>query len=100
MSTLQGFLAPAQAAKEVDNIDADSEEAIEEVSSEEDQDAHGTVVVPGTFSPALNPKELPRSIGMSFITKSDLLPENPEYVVPGRVISKHNKVGNGNLGFI
>lgn len=72
---ITGVLAPAQASREVDNIDADYEDFIEEISSEEDQDSQGAVVVPGTFSPALNPKELPRSIGISFSVEFEKTPE-------------------------
>jgi hypothetical protein len=101
---ITGVLAPAQAAKEEDNIDAEAEDLVEEISSEEDQDSQGAIVVPGTFAPALNPKELPRSIGLSFTIESDKVPEieicttwaryqqvqkgwkrHPEYYLTGRV---------------
>ncbi|MBA3531989.1 MAG: helicase [Ardenticatenales bacterium] len=67
---ITGVLAPAKAPRSLDNIDADFDDLTEEVSSEEDQDNQGYVVVPGVFSPALNPKELPRSIGLSFTVEA------------------------------
>ena len=67
---ITGVLAPAKAPPETDNIEGEAEDFSEEVSSEEDQDTQGYVVVPGVFSPALNPKELPRSIGISFTVKT------------------------------
>ena len=73
---ITGVLAPARAPRPPDDIDADIDDVIEETSSEEDQDTQGYVVVPGVFSPALDPKALPRSIGLSFtIEASDGLPQ-------------------------
>jgi len=67
---ITGVLAPARAPLPPDEIDADIDQVIEETSSEEDQDTQGYVVVPGTFSPALDPKALPRSIGLSFTVEA------------------------------
>jgi hypothetical protein len=67
---ITGVLAPARAPRPPDDVDADVDEVIEETSSEEDQDTQGYVVVPGVFSPALDPKALPRSIGLSFIVEA------------------------------
>lgn len=73
---ITGVLAPYEAPRPLDDIDADIDEVIEETSSEEDQDNQGYVVVPSVFSPALDPKALPRSIGLSFIVGADSgLPE-------------------------
>jgi len=71
---ITGVLAPAKAPASQDNIEGETDdfgEDVEDVSSEEDQDSQGYVVVPGVFSPALNPKELPRSIGLSFTIDAD-----------------------------
>ena len=68
---ITGVLAPANAPRPPDDIEADIDEVIEETSSEEDQDTQGYVVVPGVFSPALDPKSLPRSIGLSFTVETD-----------------------------
>ncbi len=80
---ITGILAPAKATRPPEDIDSDIDELPitrpdvdadiaepEETSSEEDQDTQGYVVVPGVFSPALNPKDLPRSIGLSFTVTS------------------------------
>ena len=67
---ITGVLAPARAPRPPDEIDADIDQVIEETSSEEDQDTQGYVVAPGTFSPALDPKALPRSIGLSFTVEA------------------------------
>lgn len=64
---ITGVLAPAEAVRQPDSIEDDIDEVIEETSSEEDQDTQGYVGTPGVFSPALDPKALPRSIGISFI---------------------------------
>jgi hypothetical protein len=65
-----GVLAPARATRAPDDIDAEIDEVIEETSSEEDQDTRGHVVVPGVFSPALDPRALPHSIGLSFTVEA------------------------------
>lgn len=67
---ITGVLVPANALRSPDDIEADIDAIIEETSSEEDQDNQGYVVVPGGFSPALDPKALPRSIGLSFTVES------------------------------
>jgi hypothetical protein len=73
---ITGVLAPAQSVRPSDDIEADIEEVIEETSSEEDQDNQGYAVVPGIFSPALDPKALPRSIGLSFtLTANNYVPQ-------------------------
>lgn len=63
---ITGVLAPAESTRQPDAIEEDIDEVIEETSSEEDQDTQGYVGTPGVFSPALDPKALPRSIGISF----------------------------------
>ncbi|GAB4537254.1 MAG: DISARM system helicase DrmA [Anaerolineae bacterium] len=67
---ITGVLAPARALRSPDEIEADIDEVIEETSSEDDQVTQGYVVVPGVFSPALDPKSLPRSIGLSFTVQA------------------------------
>lgn len=63
---ITGVLEPEKASSMEERIEDDVEEIIEETSSEEDQDTQGYVSSPGVFSPALDPKALPRSIGISF----------------------------------
>jgi hypothetical protein len=63
---ITGVLAPAEAIRPPDDIEEDIDEVIEETSGEEDQDTQGFVGTPGVFSPALDPKSQPRSIGISF----------------------------------
>lgn len=62
---ITGVLEPASAPRIIEPED-DIDEVIEETSGEEDQDNQGFVATPGVFSPALDPKSLPRSIGLSF----------------------------------
>lgn len=68
---ITGILAPAEAHLEPDAIEDDIDEVIEETSSEEDQDTQGFVGTPGVFSPALDPKALPRSVGISFTVETE-----------------------------
>ena len=75
---ITGVLAPAMSPQPLDDIDADVDQVIEETSSEEDQDTQSYLVVPGVFSPALNPKALPRSIGMSFTVEANNSPPQIE----------------------
>ncbi|MCP4396740.1 MAG: helicase [bacterium] len=66
---ITGVLAPAKAPRDLENLEGDVDDFgvdVETVSDEEDQGTQGYVAIPGVFSPALNPKELPRSIGLSF----------------------------------
>src|SRR6266496_4578833 len=68
---ITGVLAPAQLEREADP-DADVDEVIEEVADDEDQGAEGVVIAPpSAFSPALDPKALPRSIGLTFVVVDD-----------------------------
>ena len=62
---ITGVLEPANAPQVIEPED-DIDEVIEETTAEEDQDNQGFVATPGVFSPALDPKSLPRSIGLSF----------------------------------
>lgn len=64
-----GVLEPAHAHRPPDDIDADVDEVIEEATSEEDQDSRH-VIISGVFSPALDPKAQPRSIGLSFTVEA------------------------------
>jgi hypothetical protein len=71
---ITGVLEPASASTIEDRPEDTVDEIIEETSSEEDQDTQGYVATPGVFSPALDPKALPRSIGISFTLESESLP--------------------------
>ncbi len=68
---ITGVLEPTSASSTEERIEDNVDEVIEETSSEEDQDTQGYVAAPGVFSPALDPKALPRSIGLSFVLQSD-----------------------------
>lgn len=75
---ITGVLAPAQLRQPPEELTAlqeeelvDIDEEFEEASSEEDQDIQGFTAVPGVFSPALDPKSSPRSIGLSFTVEGD-----------------------------
>jgi Helicase conserved C-terminal domain len=75
---ITGVLAPAASARQPENMDADVDELPvtrpdvrdskepETLTGEEDDADQAPLVVPGVFSPALNPKDLPRTIGLSF----------------------------------
>src|SRR5216683_3904152 len=66
---ITGVLAPELPERDAENdIDADVDEVTEEVTDDEDQGAEGIIVAPpSAFSPALDPKSQPRSIGLSFV---------------------------------
>lgn len=71
---ITGVLAPAKAPEDEENIEGEVDdfgEDVESISDEEDQGSQGYVAIPAVFSPALNPKELPRSIGLSFTVEAD-----------------------------
>jgi hypothetical protein len=72
---ITGVLEPAAASTIDERGEDDVEEVIEETSSEEDQDTQGYVAALGVFSPALDPKALPRSIGLSFTLEADSIPQ-------------------------
>jgi len=68
---ITGVLAPVIQERHPDP-DGDMDELIVEVSDDEDQGAEGVVVAaPSVFSPALDPKAQPRSIGLSFVIVSN-----------------------------
>src|SRR5678815_520422 len=73
---ITGVLAPRSAGRPEDDVDGDVDDIGEEVTSEEDEDTTGNVVAPSGLSPALDPKSLPRSAGLSFILETEH--ENPE----------------------
>lgn len=58
---ITGILEPVTTIRDIE-----PEEIFEEISGEEDQDNQDFVASSGVFSPALDPKSLPRSIGLSF----------------------------------
>jgi len=62
---ITGILEPVTAPRSIEPED-DVDDVIEETTAEEDQDNQGFVATPNVFSPALDPKSLPRSIGLSF----------------------------------
>lgn len=66
---ITGVLAPEQEERNAeDDVDADIDEVVEEVTDDEDQGAEGVIIAPpSAFSPALDPKSQPRSIGLSFV---------------------------------
>lgn len=67
-----GVLAPEQKERDIEDIDADIDEVIEEVADDENQGTEGVVIAPpSVFSPALDPKSQPRSIGLSFVITTD-----------------------------
>lgn len=68
---ITGVLVPENTGKSAEDIEAQVDEIIEENYSEEDEGTNGSIVVPGEFSPALDPKSLPRSIGLSFVVEAE-----------------------------
>ncbi|MEP0805411.1 MAG: helicase [Chloroflexota bacterium] len=68
---ITGVLEPVTASSTDERIEDNIDEIIEETSSEEDQDSQGYVASPGVFAPALDPKALPRSIGVSFTLEAE-----------------------------
>src|ERR1044072_2359798 len=66
---ITGVLAPAEADTSTE-IDGEVDDVFEEASSEEDEEDTGSTVGPPGVSPALDPKALPRSIGLSFILQT------------------------------
>ena len=76
---ITGVLAPASAQRPPDDIESEPDDVIEEVGRhdpQEDNDSQGVVVAPEMLSPALDPKALPSSIGLSFTLRSpDQAPE-------------------------
>lgn len=67
---ITGVLEPVSVSTAPERIEDNVDEVIEETSSDEDQDNEGYVAAPGVFSPALDPRALPRSIGISFTVES------------------------------
>jgi len=63
---ITGVLEPRNARSQDERVEDNVDEVIEETSSEEDQQAQGYVAATGILSPALDPRALPRSIGISF----------------------------------
>ena len=70
---ITGVLAPEQIQLDRTDVDADVDEIIEEVSDEEIPGANEGVFIapPSAFSPALDPKAQPRSIGLTFVLRPD-----------------------------
>jgi hypothetical protein len=73
---ITGVLAPEQMERDADDVDADIDEVIiEEATDDENQGAEGVIIAPpSAFSPALDPKSQPRSIGISFVITADSEP--------------------------
>jgi hypothetical protein len=69
---ITGVLAPELNEREQDDPTAEIDEAIEEVTDDENQSAEGIIIAPpSAFSPALDPKSQPRSIGLTFVVVAD-----------------------------
>src|SRR5947209_2556127 len=69
---ITGVLAPDRKERDASEVDADIDEVIEEVADDENQGAEGVIIAPpSAFSPALDPKSQPRSIGISFVITAD-----------------------------
>jgi len=68
---ITGVLEPEKVSSFEERIEDNVDEVIEETSSEEDQSNQGFVASPGIFSPALDPRALPRSIGLSFTLEAE-----------------------------
>lgn len=68
---ITGVLEPRNARTQDDRIEDQVDSVIEETSSDEDQDNQGYVAATGMFSPALDPRALPRSIGLSFTVEPE-----------------------------
>lgn len=68
---ITGVLEPRNARSQEERIEDMVDAVIEETSSEEDQDTQGYVAATGMFSPALDPRALPRSIGLSFTVRAE-----------------------------
>ena len=74
-----GVLAPVSALRPPDDIESEPDDVAEEVSTSdphEDQAQRSVTIGPMLVSPALDPKALPSSIGLSFtLSAAELLPE-------------------------
>jgi len=53
-----------------ERIEDEVDDLIEETSSEEDQHSEGYAILPGIFTPALDPRALAHSIGLSFTVEA------------------------------
>ena len=70
---ITGVLAPASASRQSADIESEADEAAQETGSpdpQEDQDSGSSAGTSGVFSPALDPKALPRSIGISYTLRA------------------------------
>ena len=76
---ITGVLAPVAAQRPPDDIESEPDDLIGGIEQgerslspdpQEDQDTPSVTVVPGILSPALDPKALPCSIGLSFTLKA------------------------------
>lgn len=75
---ITGVLAPVNASRISDDIESDSDKMTAESVSpdpQEDEDTQYEAVVPSAVSPALDPKSLPRSIGLSFSVEAEEEPQ-------------------------
>src|SRR6266446_156319 len=71
-----GVLAPRLEQRPEDDPDIDADETIEEVTDDESQGVGEGVIIapPSAFSPALDPKSQPRSIGITFVVTASHTP--------------------------
>ncbi|MDX9955343.1 MAG: DISARM system helicase DrmA, partial [Anaerolineae bacterium] len=69
---ITGVLEPLNARTQEERGEdmVDQVEAVEETSSDEDQYSEGYAAATGIFSPALDPRALPRSIGLTFTVEA------------------------------
>ena len=114
---ITGVLAPASASHEAEDIESEADEAAQEARGadpQEDQGSRGASVTASVFSPALDPRALPRSIGISFTLHAterkpkleicstwaryhehrDGWKRQPEYFLTGPVDATQNMVWN------
>lgn len=88
---ITGVLAPVEAAGSSHDIEANVDAVIEETAGEEDQYSQDSVIVPSVFSPALDPKALPKSIGLSFPRARALFSAFPRGLQPLRVSRAYSR---------
>ncbi|MCD9186334.1 MAG: DISARM system helicase DrmA [Pyrinomonadaceae bacterium] len=68
---ITGVLSPVDSLPPQDDIESDIDSIVEEEYAEEDNNSDGIIVMPSSVSPALDPKALPHSLGISFTVETD-----------------------------
>lgn len=89
---ITGVLEPRDARSQDERIEDQIDAVIEETSSDEDQDNQGYVAATGMFSPALDPRALPRSIGLTFTVEGK---NGDPYIEICVTWARYSKNGNG-----